>query len=119
MILVCSMMLCIGIKGYGCANVPLQQGQVKVGFNPPYYLWLTCDHVVTKLLDVAAAEFGLGAFSTQSIKKGAFIGGNVSVSRCTCRGPLNKSPEYVGEIYHTFDHTSRTYGPNRFSELIN
>ena len=75
--------------------------------------------MITKPLDVAAAEYGLGAFSTQSIKKGAFIGGNVPVSRGTCRGPINNSPEYVGEIYHTFDHTSRTYVPNLFLELIN
>jgi hypothetical protein len=30
-------------------------------------------------MEVAAAEYGLGAFATQSIKKGEFIGGNASL----------------------------------------
>jgi hypothetical protein len=30
-----------------------------------------------KSLEVAGAEYGLGAFATQSIKKGEYIGGNM------------------------------------------
>ena len=88
-------------------------------FDSPCYPWLTCDYVITKPLNVAAAEYGLGAFSTQSIKKGAFIGGKASVSRLLCRGTLSESPEYVGEIYNTFDHTSRTYAPSLLLRLTN
>jgi len=88
-------------------------------FDPPCYPWLTYDYVVAKPLNVAAAEYGLGAFSTQSIKKGAIIGGNTPTSRGTCCGTLSKPPEYVGEIYHTSDHTSRTYVPSPFLRPTN
>ncbi|KAF9652388.1 SET domain-containing protein [Thelephora ganbajun] len=71
--------LCTGIKGYCCANVSLQQGRIKP-------------------LDVAAAQYGLGAFTAQYIKKGGFIG------------------EYVGEIYYNYGHTSRAY-LNRYTGL--
>jgi len=88
-------------------------------FDPPYQPWPTCDYMITKPLDVAAAEYGLGAFSTQSIKKGGFIGGNALLSRGICSGMLSRLQEYVGEIYHTFDHTSRTYVHILFLELAN
>ena len=103
----------------GARTFPCNKDRLRWVFNPLCYPRLTCDYVVTKVLDVAAAEYGLGAFSTQSIKKGTFIGGNALVSRGTCSGTLSKSPEYVGEIYHTSDHTSRTYVPSLFLKLTN
>lgn len=33
--------------------------------------------VATKSLEIAAAEYGLGAFAMENIKKGEYIGGNV------------------------------------------
>jgi hypothetical protein len=67
-------------------------------------------------LEVATAEYGLGAFSTQYIKKGDFIGGNASLYNICCI-MLNKLLEYLGEIYNTYENTSRPYAADPFMKL--
>lgn len=57
-------------------------------FDPLCQPWPTCDRVVGKPLNITTAEYGLGAFATQSIKAGAFVGGNVLLSP---RNPLEYS----------------------------
>lgn len=88
-----------------------KKGPSRWAFDVPYKSQTNFNHVVTKPLEVAAAEYGLGAFATKAIKKDEFIGGGALPYDIYYR-MLTDSLEYVGEIYYTCEHTSRPYAPN-------